>query len=681
MSVTEQTPLNAALANGVTTVFSYSFMLLLADDLTVKVTDPSGISTTKTLGVDYTVAGVGSASGGTVTFLVAPANGYTVTIYRDSGLERRTDYQNNGDLLAVTVNADFDRLWLALQEIYSGGKGAPNSLRVPNGETVPELGNKVARANRVQAYDGNGDPTLIVGVDASSAAALALDLLSANGVKGSTLVNYLATGTGAVARLVQKKLSDVVSVKDFGAKGDATADDTAAIQAAADYAMSIRGELVFPANDAGAYYKITAPIVFTSALCIRGAGVQATTIFGVGLSAGAYLFDFNCVAANTVEEITVSGLTLRSNNQVPNGLRLKNVAHILVKALRLYNLANGIYIDGTRCYTHSFEQVNSTQINSYVVHWAPAFVGGGQYVFTGCAFYSNVGVFLPTTAFIDNLSFVGCNWEQNTGNCMVLNGTAAAVSIVGSRTEGCDGVDFVIAPTGAAEFVGGLHVAGNVLSASDAGAAARLRLGGGAGKVRGFSVTGNVITHGTDSFVGSLVELNGDGESGIISGNFVRGITGGVVNTQRAGVAVFANENLSGKLAEWWGTAQAGFEQGNWTPVDGSAAALSFTVASGRWTRTGRTVFWQAFIIYPATASGASAEVGGLPFAIGGLTGNAEGRAGGRCDLSNVGSDVGVMQGVTSNTEFAFYSPTALTAITNATLSGKQLYCSGTYSL
>ena len=45
-------------------------------------------------------------------------------------------------------------------------------------------------------------------------------------------VKYLQNGTGAVQRTVESRLQDIVSVKDFGAVGDGSTDDTAAFNAA-----------------------------------------------------------------------------------------------------------------------------------------------------------------------------------------------------------------------------------------------------------------------------------------------------------------------------------------------------------------------------------------------------------------------------------------------------------------
>lgn len=55
------------------------------------------------------------------------------------------------------------------------------------------------------------------------------------------------------------------------------------------------------------------------------------------------------------------------------------------------------------------------------------------------------------------------------------------------------------------------------------------------------------------------------------------------------------------------------YEEGSWTPVDSSGAGLSLT-ASGIYTKIGRLVFVSGQIIWPATANGATATIGGLPF-------------------------------------------------------------------
>ena len=55
------------------------------------------------------------------------------------------------------------------------------------------------------------------------------------------------------------------------------------------------------------------------------------------------------------------------------------------------------------------------------------------------------------------------------------------------------------------------------------------------------------------------------------------------------------------------------FEEGTWTPVDASGAGLSLT-SSGSFVKIGKIIFISAQVIYPVTADGSSALIGGLPF-------------------------------------------------------------------
>jgi parallel beta-helix repeat protein len=107
---------------------------------------------------------------------------------------------------------------------------------------------------------------------------------TANGAVDSSQVSYVPTGTGAVTTTVQAKLRETVSVKDFGALGDGTTDDTAAIQAALNAAPQY-GTVFFPY---GNYIISNELIIPTSNLLVTGRAritAKATTQFEFMLKA------------------------------------------------------------------------------------------------------------------------------------------------------------------------------------------------------------------------------------------------------------------------------------------------------------------------------------------------------------------------------------------------------------
>lgn len=58
------------------------------------------------------------------------------------------------------------------------------------------------------------------------------------------------------------------------------------------------------------------------------------------------------------------------------------------------------------------------------------------------------------------------------------------------------------------------------------------------------------------------------------------------------------------------------YEEGNWTPADGSSSSLSITVNSATYTKIGRAVFIQCSVTYPVTVSSNLNQLSGLPFTV-----------------------------------------------------------------
>lgn len=182
--------------NGTTGPFTVNFPFLASAHLAVTHTDSGGTETLLTLNVDYTV------SGADVFTTVAYAAGGSITINREIPILQELDLGNGDAFPPDSVERAFDLLTMILQKLDGD---FDRTLRVPEvSATFPDLPSATVRANRVLAFDANGDPVVLVGVDASSATALATDLLNvATASKGDALIGWSAVYTivdGALTR-------------------------------------------------------------------------------------------------------------------------------------------------------------------------------------------------------------------------------------------------------------------------------------------------------------------------------------------------------------------------------------------------------------------------------------------------------------------------------------------------
>lgn len=280
------------LGDGTTVTLPFGFKVFQAADLVVVHTDITGVESTLVLGSDYSVslnANQDTTPGGSITLAVAAASGTRTTIGSAIAPLQKIQLANNGGFYADVLNGGFDRVTILIQQLI---EQQSRSLRVPFSDTAggTEMANSVGRANKVLGFDSSGRPAYTVPASGSAAdvalqlASLITDLASIAAGKGSALIAWIRRASGAVARRVEDKLAESVSVTDFGADPTGAADSTSAINAAIASLGQSGGTVYFPPG----IYKTTATITITAPVRLVGAGrgnynnAHKTVIRGVG---------------------------------------------------------------------------------------------------------------------------------------------------------------------------------------------------------------------------------------------------------------------------------------------------------------------------------------------------------------------------------------------------------------
>ena len=269
---------------------------------------------------------------------------------------------------------------------------------------------------------------------------------------------------------------------------------------------------------------------------------------------------------------------------------------------------------------------------------------GGSGFITNNASYEGGGAYTPT--------YIGAGAAQmvafNRGGGNDIQFLTAASGTASTAISWVQGV--TINSTGNTVFGADTQVGGNKHQFNESG-------------VRGW---------GIQATGGQLVISSGDG-----LGALNASLTGGIVSngpldisSASAGQIKFsATQNASADA-----NTLDDYEEGTWTPTDGSGAGLSMTNNNqARYIKVGRIVIASFDTTYPVTASGSGAALGSLPF-----TSTAGATFGGGLSYSDFG--LAVMLGASAGQAIiSFYGAVSASAVTNANASGKRFAGSVAY--
>lgn len=389
-----------------------------------------------------------SEAGDSGVLRVSPALpvGRTLELYR---LTQRgdpmVDFANRSMLTADNLNLITRQAVFAVAELGDRMKdlqGVSDFARfhtLRSEYPIPALPN--SRAGRLLGFDDSGYPVTVAPVD-GSVGSLAMDLASTSGAGMIGTSDPGISVQQAIAN-IRAHIYGVFNVRSYGALGNGSNDDTAAIQAAINAAQVNGGTVYLPAGR----YRITgklfvdvrgitgAPNSNRRRLNFRGDG-KGNTVLAINTNDTTclHLQGDNPLTTASHAYCTFSDFSFAGNSPTPrnaDGLWLQDVAYLTVRDVSFHNLRACIKLDG--CLSSGFYDIIMNESTKGVVANAGA-SGPHSNVWVDCEFRSLTELGYDGYTTVSGLSFLNCRFEA-CGTAGVANTGAFRQTASGSAGE------------------------------------------------------------------------------------------------------------------------------------------------------------------------------------------------------------------------------------------------------
>lgn len=430
MTVSTELSHEEYVGNGVTTDFDFRFRIFESRHLIVVVADSDGNEKTLKNGTDYTIVGAGSYHGGKVVLNKPLAQGWKILLERDLPVVQETDLRNQGKFFAEVHEDAFDYLTMLIQKAlgtfslslrkptylsnYYDAKDnrianlAPpklgtdavnkdyvdNSIKDIDSKTlrvkdkpINALPNTEQRANKILAFDDNGQPITVL-PESGSASDVLIELAKPTGVNlidSGNLLIYKKIGKFGDGGIVEKNNHSIMdndgywyvysgplpyrygdshddnwinvgllngypvnSVENYGAIGDGRFDNSSSINLAIINNHKLKRETIF----GGGIFAVSTPIYVQMGThyskhgtTIKGQGIEQTVI----QSLTTELTDVITTPETGIIDrynLVISDLSIKGypNTNTTNAIRLKTAcSRVKLSRVRMEYVNSGFY--------------------------------------------------------------------------------------------------------------------------------------------------------------------------------------------------------------------------------------------------------------------------------------------------------------------------------------------------